>query len=43
VQVSPEVKSVRILIDGREAAAIKAAPWSAMVDLGPSFEPRELV
>jgi hypothetical protein len=43
VQVSPEVKSVRILIDGREAAAIKAAPWSAMVDLGSSFEPRELV
>jgi hypothetical protein len=43
VQVSPEVKSVRILIDGREAAAIKAAPWSAIVDLGSSFEPRELV
>jgi hypothetical protein len=43
VQVSPEVKSVRILIDGREAAAIKAAPWSAMVDLGSTFEPRELV
>jgi hypothetical protein len=43
VQVSPEVKSVRILIDGREAAAIKAAPWSAVVDLGSSFEPRELV
>ncbi|HEX3069067.1 MAG TPA: hypothetical protein VHX14_10870 [Thermoanaerobaculia bacterium] len=43
VQVSPDVKSVRILIDGREAAAIKAAPWSAMVDLGSSFEPRELV
>ncbi len=43
VQVSPEVTSVRILIDGREAAAIKAAPWSAVVDLGSSFEPRELV
>jgi hypothetical protein len=42
VQVSPEVKAVRILIDGREAAAITAAPWSAIVDLGSPFEPREL-
>jgi hypothetical protein len=43
LQVGPDVKSVRILVDGREAAVVKAAPWSAIVDLGPAFEPRELV
>lgn len=43
LQVGPEVKSVRILVDGRESAVLKAAPWSAIVDLGPAFEPRELV
>jgi hypothetical protein len=43
VQVSPEVKSVRFLIDGRDAAVIEAAPWSANVNFGPPFEPHELV
>jgi hypothetical protein len=43
LQVSPDVKSVRILVDGRESAVLKAPPWRASVDLGPAFEPRGLV
>jgi hypothetical protein len=43
VQVGPDVKSVRLLVNGRESAVLKAAPWSAMVDLGTAFEPAEVV
>lgn len=43
VQVGPAVKSVRILVDGRESAVLKAPPWRAIVDLGPAFEPRGVV
>jgi hypothetical protein len=43
LQVGPEVKSVRILLDGKEAATLKAPPWSAIVDLGTGFVPRGLV
>lgn len=43
LQVGADVKSVRILLDGREAAMLKAPPWRAVVDLGTGFEPRGLV
>ena len=43
LQVGPAVKSVRILVDGRESAVLKAPPWRAIVDLGPAFEPRGVV
>jgi hypothetical protein len=43
LQAGPDVKSVRILLDGREAAMLKAPPWEAVVDLGTEFEPRGLV
>lgn len=43
LQVGSDVKSVRILVDGRESAVMTAAPWRAIVDLGPAFEPHELV
>ncbi len=43
LQVGPAVKSVRILVDGRESAVLKTAPWRAIVDLGSGFEPRGLV
>jgi hypothetical protein len=43
VQVGPNVKSVRILVDGRESAVLKTSPWKATVDFGVAFEPHELV
>ncbi len=43
LHAGPEVKSIRILVDGREAAMLKAPPWRAVVDLGSAFEPHGLV
>src|SRR5216684_6532826 len=43
LQVGTDVKSVRILVDGRESAVLKAPPWRAIVDLGPAYTPRGVV
>lgn len=43
LQVGSDVKSVRILLDGKEAAMLKAPPWKAIVDLGTGFQPRGLL
>jgi len=43
LHAGPEVKSIRIMVDGRESAMLKAPPWRAIVDLGRAFEPRGLV
>jgi hypothetical protein len=42
LHAGPDVKSIRILVDGRESAVLKAPPWRATVDLGRAFEPRGL-
>src|SRR5260370_11453968 len=39
LQAGPSVKSVRVLVDGREAAVLQSPPWRAIVDLGPAFQP----
>ncbi len=43
LQPGPAVKSIRILLDGKQVAALQKAPWSAMVDFGPSIVPGDLV
>jgi len=43
LQVGSDVKSVRILLDGKESALLKAPPWSAIVDLGTELQPHGLV
>ncbi|HSY52015.1 MAG TPA: hypothetical protein VLC46_24645 [Thermoanaerobaculia bacterium] len=43
LQVGPAIKSVRILLDGRQVAEMKQAPWQATVDFGPSIVPGDLV
>src|SRR4051794_15923705 len=43
VQVGPEVRSVGFLLDGREVGRLTSEPWTLVVDLGPPFEPHELV
>ncbi len=42
LQAGPEIKSIRILLDGRQIAAMKQPPWHATVDFGPSIVPGEL-
>src|SRR5947209_18673066 len=43
LQPGAAVKSIRILLDGKEVAALQKAPWSAPVDFGPSIAPADLV
>lgn len=43
VQVGANVASVRIFLDGREMGVLKASPWTLIVDLGPPYEPHELL
>jgi len=43
LQAGPEIKSIRLLLDGRELAEISQPPWRTNVDLGPSIIPAELV
>ncbi len=43
VQVGANVTSVRFLLDGRDIGVLKSSPWTLIVDLGPPFEPHELV
>src|SRR6184192_2174701 len=43
LQVGPNVKSVRILLDSRPVAILQQPPWRATVDFGSSIVPSELV
>jgi hypothetical protein len=43
LQVGPSIESVQILLDGRQVAEIRQAPWRANVDFGPSITPADLV
>jgi hypothetical protein len=43
LQPGAAVKSIRILLDGKEVAALQRAPWTATVDFGPSIAPADLV
>jgi hypothetical protein len=42
LQVSGPVHVVRVMLDGREVAALTQPPWRASVDLGTDLLPREL-
>jgi hypothetical protein len=42
VQTDPAVKALRILLDGREVAALTQPPWHAVIDFGRELEPRPL-
>ena len=42
VQTDPAVKALRILLDGREIAALTQPPWHTVVDLGRQLDPRPL-
>jgi hypothetical protein len=42
LQVSGPVHVVRVMLDGREVAAMTRPPWRTMVELGPNLLPREL-
>lgn len=42
LQADAAVKSISILLDGVEVAVVRAAPWHAMVDLGPELQPHDL-
>jgi hypothetical protein len=43
LHAGPAIRSVRILLDGRQVAEMKQAPWQATVDFGPSIVPGDLV
>src|SRR5260221_10849609 len=42
VQTDSAVKTLRILLDGREVAALTQPPWHAVVDMGRQLDPRPL-
>jgi hypothetical protein len=42
LQVSGPVQLVRVMLDGREVAALTQPPWQTTVDLGREIVPREL-
>jgi hypothetical protein len=43
LQAGPAIKSIRLLLDGRQVAELQKEPWSAIVDFGPQITPGELV
>lgn len=43
LQAGPAIKSIRILLDGKQVAELQKEPWSAIVDFGPLITPGELV
>jgi hypothetical protein len=43
LQAGPEIKSIRLLLDGSEVAEMKQPPWRARVDFGRSIVPAELI
>ncbi|MEK6372346.1 MAG: hypothetical protein AABO58_06585 [Acidobacteriota bacterium] len=42
LQVSGPVKTVRIMLDGREVGVMSGPPWRLNIDFGPDLTPREL-
>jgi hypothetical protein len=42
LQTDAAVKSLRILLDGREVAALTQPPWHAVIDFGRQLDPRPL-
>jgi hypothetical protein len=43
LHVDEAIKSVRILVDGREVKTLSQPPWHAVLDFGKDIVPRELV
>jgi len=43
MRADPEVRSIRITLDGREVASLRRPPWQTAVDLGGGLAPGELV
>jgi hypothetical protein len=43
LQAGPEIKSIRLLLDGSEVAEMTQPPWRARVDFGRSIVPAALV
>ena len=43
VRVGDAVRSVHLLLNGKDVAALHGAPWAANVDFGPTIDPGELV
>jgi hypothetical protein len=43
LQVGPEIRSVRMLLDNRPVAVLQQPPWRATVDFGSAIVPAELV
>jgi hypothetical protein len=43
LQADPDVKSIRIVVDGQTAAALTGPPWRGDVDFGPALLPHEVV
>jgi len=43
LHVDGAIKSVRILVDGREVKTLAQPPWHAVLDFGKDIVPRELV
>src|SRR4029077_15375468 len=43
LHVDDAIKSVRILVDGREVKTLSQPPWHAVLDFGKDIVPRELV
>ena len=43
LRVDPAVKTVRLLLDGKNIETMGAAPWSSIVDFGQTIQPHELV
>src|SRR5947209_7351042 len=42
LQVIGPVRTVRLLLGGREVAALTSPPWRALIDFGAELTPREL-
>jgi hypothetical protein len=43
LQADPDVKSIRIAVDGHTVATLTAPPWRGDVDFGPALLPHEVV
>src|SRR5207237_8115321 len=41
-QTDATVRSIRVLVDGREIAALTKPPWHFVFDFGPQLDPREV-
>src|SRR3954449_9619782 len=43
LQPGPAVRSIHILLDGKQVGTLQHAPWSTTADFGPTIAPAELV